>query len=187
MRIEKTAVTKELMRIDTRMQMIDMQQIDNRRFMYNPKIGILVLGYQYATTSTLISSHANELADAGITKGYDDFVRGWIGTGGDYPKGVIHFAPCVDERNIKLFNQAFDTLEMFKENGALRARWSVASGNAGSSRYPIFYGYAGTGAEILCPQAAKETAGGKSRPAETQLSTGTIGGGLFEYQYDHNR
>ena len=44
--------------------MIDMQQIDNRRFMYNPKIGILVLGYQYATTSTLISSHANELADA---------------------------------------------------------------------------------------------------------------------------
>ena len=119
MRIEKTAVTKELMRIDTRMQMIDMQQIDNRRFMYNPKIGILVLGYQYATTSTLISSHANELADAGITKGYDDFVRGWIGTGGDYPKGVIHFAPCVDERNIKLFNQAFDTLEMFKENGAL--------------------------------------------------------------------
>ena len=119
MRIEKTAVTKELMRIDTRMQMIDMQQIDNRRFMYNPKIGILVLGYQYATTSTLISSHANELADAGITKGYDDFVRGWIGTGGDYPKGVIHFAPFVDERNIKLFNQAFDTLEMFKENGAL--------------------------------------------------------------------
>ena len=119
MRIEKTAVTKELMRIDTRMQMIDMQQIDNRRFMYNPKIGILVLGYQYAATSTLISSHANELADAGITKGYDDFVRGWIGTGGDYPKGVIHFAPCVDERNIKLFNQAFDTLEMFKENGAL--------------------------------------------------------------------
>lgn len=99
--------------------MIDMQQIDNRRFMYNPKIGILVLGYQYATTSTLISSHANELADAGITKGYDDFVRGWIGTGGDYPKGVLHFAPCVDERNIKLFNQAFDTLEMFKENGAL--------------------------------------------------------------------
>lgn len=119
MRIEKTAITKELMRIDTKMQMIDMQQIDNRRFMYNPKTGILVLGYQYASTSTLISSHANELADAGITKGYDDFVRGWIGTGGDYPKGVIHFAPCVDERNIKLFNQAFDTLEMFKKNGAL--------------------------------------------------------------------
>lgn len=107
------------MRLDTRRQKIDMQQIDNRRFMYNPKTGILVLGYQYAATGTLVSSHANELADAGITKGYDDFVRGWIGTDGDYPKGVIHFAPCVEERNIKLFNQAFDTLEMFKENGAL--------------------------------------------------------------------
>ena len=119
MQIEKAAVTKELMRIDTRRQMIDMQQIDNRRFMYNPTAGILVLGYQHAATSTMVSSHANELADAGITKGYDDFVRGWIGTGGEYPKGMIHFAPCVDGRNIKLFNQAFDTLEMFKENGAL--------------------------------------------------------------------
>lgn len=119
MRIEKTAITKELMRIDTRRQKIDMQQIDNRRFMYNPKTGILVLGYQYAATSTLISSHANELAEAGITKGYDDFVRGWIGTGGNYPVGVIHFAPSVDARNIELFDRAFDTLEMFKNNGAL--------------------------------------------------------------------
>ena len=99
--------------------MINMQQIDNRRFMYNHKSGLLVLGYQYAATSRIVFSHADELAKAGITKGYDDFVRGWIGTGGDYPAGVIHFAPCVDERNIKLFNQAFDTLEMFKENGAL--------------------------------------------------------------------
>lgn len=96
-----------------------MQQIDNRRFMYNPKTGILVLGYQYAATSILISSHANELTDAGIIKGYDDFVRGWIGTGGNYPVGVIHFAPSVDARNIELFDRAFDTLEMFKNNGAL--------------------------------------------------------------------
>lgn len=119
MQIEKTSITKELMRINTRRQIIDIQQIDNRRFMYNPKTGILVLGYQYAATSTMVSSHANELADAGITKGYDDFVRGWIGTGGDYPKGVIHFAPCVDKRNITLFDRAFDTLKMFRENGAL--------------------------------------------------------------------
>ena len=53
------------------------------------------------------------------TTGYDNFVRGWIGTGGDYPKGVIHFAPCVDKRNITLFDRAFDTLKMFQENGAL--------------------------------------------------------------------
>ena len=60
-----------------------------------------------------------ELADAGITKDFDDFVRGWIGIGGDYPKGVIHFAPCVDSRNLSLFDRAFDTLELFEENGAL--------------------------------------------------------------------
>ena len=165
-----------------------MQQIDNRRFMYNPKTGILVLGYQYAATSTMVSSHANELADAGITKGYDDFVRGWIGTGGDYPKGVIHFAPCVDKRNIMLFDQAFDTLKMFQESGALAGTVVRGfGGTLGAAVIRYFHGYAGTGAETLCPQATKETAGGKSQPAENQSSTGTIGGGLFEYQYDHNR
>lgn len=43
MQIEKTAITKELIRIDTRRQVIDIQQIDNRRFMYNPKTGILAM------------------------------------------------------------------------------------------------------------------------------------------------
>lgn len=117
--MEKRAITKEIMKIDTGRQTIDMQQINNRRFMYNPKTGVLVLGYQYEVTSLKNSSHAGEMADAGITEGYDDFVRGWIGVGGDYPKGVIHFAPCADEKYINLFNQAFDTLEMFKKNGAL--------------------------------------------------------------------
>lgn len=32
---------------------------------------------------------------------------------------MIHFAPCMVKRNIKLFNRAFDTLIMFQENGAL--------------------------------------------------------------------
>lgn len=60
-------------------------------------------------------------------------------------------------------------------------------GTLGAAVIRYFHGYAGTWAETLCPQAAKETAGGKSQPAENQSSTGTIGGGLFEYQYDHNR
>lgn len=105
--------------VDTSKQAIDMQQIQNRRFMYNPKTGILVLGVQYAPKSPLLSSHADELAGAGFVKDYDDFVRGWIGTGRSYPKGVIHFAPCVDSRNVDLFDRAFCTLEMFLENGAL--------------------------------------------------------------------
>ncbi|MBQ8358457.1 MAG: hypothetical protein IJX37_00890, partial [Oscillospiraceae bacterium] len=81
MQIEKIAIQKGIMCIDTTQQSIDMQQIQNRRFLYNPRTGILVLGYQYAPRSPLLSSHADELAGAGITKDYDDFVRGWIGTG----------------------------------------------------------------------------------------------------------
>lgn len=119
MPIEKIPITADIMRIDTRTQAVDMQQIDNRRFMFDPDTGILVLGRQYAVTSPMNSSHAVELADAGITEGFDKFVRGWIGTGGEYPKGVIHFAPCADTRNTRLFDRAFDTLEMFRENGAL--------------------------------------------------------------------
>ena len=115
----KIPVVPEIMRIDTWTQAIDIQQIDNRRFMYNPDTGLLVLGRQYAVTSLLDSSHAGELASAGITKDYDAFVRGWVGTGGDYPVGVIHFAPSVDARNIELFDRAFDTLKMFADNGIM--------------------------------------------------------------------
>lgn len=43
--------------IDTSKQAIDIQQIHNRRFLYNPKTNMLVLGFQYAT-----SSHAVEIA-----------------------------------------------------------------------------------------------------------------------------
>lgn len=115
---EMVPIVREPMKIDTGAQAIDMQQIDNRRFMYNPKTATLVLGRQYREASLLTSSHAGELADAGITEGYDDFVRGWVGTGGSYPNGVIHFAPSVDAANMELFDRAFDTLEMFRENGA---------------------------------------------------------------------
>ncbi len=45
-------------------------------------------------------------------------MRGWIGTGKEYPHGIIHFAPNVDDRNTALFNRAFETLEMFAQNGA---------------------------------------------------------------------
>lgn len=107
------------MRIDTRRQTIDMRQIDNRRFLYNPKTAVLVLGRQYGKARGLPASHAVELAGAGITKDFDDFVRGWIGTSRSYPQGIIHFAPCVDEKNTALFDRVFDTLEMFRENGAL--------------------------------------------------------------------
>ena len=37
----------------------------------------------------------------------------------EYPHGIIHFAPNVDDRNTALFNRAFETLEMFVQNGAV--------------------------------------------------------------------
>lgn len=135
MLIEKIPIVPEIMRIDTRTQAIDMQQIGNRRFLFNPKTGVLVLGRQYQETSLVNASHAVELADAGITKDFDDFVRGWIGTGRNYPKGVIHFAPCVDSGNISLFDRAFDTLEMFRENGALAGTVVRGFGSRGNSPY----------------------------------------------------
>ena len=108
-----------MMKLDVAVQAFDMQDISNRRFMYNPKTGILVLGRQYGQTRGLPGSHADDLAQAGIRSGFDDFVRGWVGTGKNYPAGIIHFAPNVDAQNISLFNRAFDTLEMFQRNGAL--------------------------------------------------------------------
>ena len=39
----KIPIVPEIMRIDTWTQAIDIQQIDNRRFMYNPDTGLLVL------------------------------------------------------------------------------------------------------------------------------------------------
>ena len=58
------------------------------------------------------------MANARIYCGFDDYVRGWVGTGKDYPHGVIHFAPNVDDRNAALYDRAFKTLEMFSQNGA---------------------------------------------------------------------
>lgn len=163
---EKITITKEIMRIDTRRQTIDMRQINNRRFLYNPKTAVLVLGRQYGKTKGLPASHAEELAGAGITKDFDDFVRGWIGTSRSYPEGIIHFAPCVDERNIKLFERAFDTLEMFRENGRSGRDGDTGIGEPlGAALICHFHRFAEAGTENLCQGAAKETVGGKSCPA----------------------
>ena len=110
-------ITDSIMRIDTSRDNFNMQDIENRRFMFDPKTSTLILGYQYRN-GELISSHADEYAKAGASELFDDFVRGWIGTSKEYTDGVIHFALSVSEKNITLFEKAFDTLEMFKNNGA---------------------------------------------------------------------
>ena len=51
-----------MMKLDVTVQAFDMQDISNRRFLYNPKTGILVLGQQYGKTRGLPGSHADDLA-----------------------------------------------------------------------------------------------------------------------------
>ena len=139
MQIEKIAIRKEIMCIDTARQTIDMQQIQNRRFLYNPRTGILVLGFQYAPKSPLLSSHADELAGAGITKDFDDYVRGWVGTGRSYPKGVIHFAPSVVNGVYLCLTGLSVHWKCFRKTARWLIRSSVDSENNGNGLCQIFW------------------------------------------------
>ena len=113
----KAELTAALMLLDTRSMSFDMREIDNRRFMFSPQTGELILGRQYRG-GQLYKSHAEEHFDSGAKAPFDSFIRGWIGTGRDYPDGVIHFAPNIGTDNIPAFDNAFSTLQMFSENGA---------------------------------------------------------------------
>ena len=113
----KAELTAALMLLDTRSMSFDMREIDNRRFMFSPQTGELILGRQYRG-GQLYKSHAEEHFDSGAKAPFDSFIRGWIGTGREYPDGVIHFAPNIGTDNIPAFDNAFSTLQMFSENGA---------------------------------------------------------------------
>lgn len=115
---DRISVSDEIMVINTKKNTININEIDNRRFMFLPEKSLLVLGKQYGKTRNVIDSHAVELYQAGVTESYDSFIKGWVGSGRGFPHGVIHFAPSIDEKNIKMFDRAFDTLSMFSENGA---------------------------------------------------------------------
>ena len=105
------------MLIDTGQTAFDMRQIENRRFMFSPQSGELILGKQYKG-SQLYASHAEEHGESGAKAPYDSFIRGWVGTGRQYPHGIIHFAPNIMSANVEQFEKAFSALEMFRENGA---------------------------------------------------------------------
>ena len=110
-------ITDDLTRIDTRSGTFNMQDIENRRFMYQPQTGTLILGRQYHR-SGMYGSHAEDHGDSGAAEPFDSFIRGWIGTGKEYPHGIIHFAPNIDSHFAEQFDKGFSTLEMFAENGA---------------------------------------------------------------------
>ena len=113
----KIEIQNDVMRIDTGQTAFDMQQIENRRFMYQPQTGTLILGYQYKGNH-LASSHADEHFKSGAAEPFDSFIRGWIGSGKFYPHGIIHFAPNIPADNVQVFDRAYSTLQMFRDNGA---------------------------------------------------------------------
>ena len=114
---QKVEIANGLLLIDTNHTTFDMQAIQNRRFMFSPQTGELILGRQYRGNA-LVKSHAEEHGESGAKAPFDSFLRGWIGTGKQYKDGVIHFAPAIDASNPEQFDRAFSTVEMFARNGA---------------------------------------------------------------------
>ena len=102
-------VEKSLMVVNVRREIIDVLRITNRRFMYDPQTGILLLGDETYGKS-IRSSHAQEFHDSQAGGRFDDYLRGWVGTSRQYPRGIVHFAPAV---SMEQFDRGFDTLLMF--------------------------------------------------------------------------
>jgi hypothetical protein len=96
-----------------------MQDINNRRFMYNTDACALILGDQAAIRGDAFGSHAEDHGNSGAKEPFDCFIRGWIGIGGQSTHGVIHFAPPASGKNVDMFVAAYNTLQMFRENGAV--------------------------------------------------------------------
>ena len=94
---EKIAITNENMLIATAWDYFNIQEIQNRRFMFNPQTGTLILGRQYSGNTFVNGSHAEEHGKMNTGEPFDDFVRGWIGTGRSYKAGIIHFAPPIQK------------------------------------------------------------------------------------------
>ena len=123
------------MLIDAARQAFNMQDITNRRFMYNPNTCALILGDQEAIKGLSFGSHADDHGDSGAKAPFDSFVRGWVGTGEAYKHGVIHFAPHINGKNADRLTDGYNTLQMFRENGAIAD--TVVRGFPGAWEQPL--------------------------------------------------
>lgn len=94
-------VEKSLMVVNVRREIIDVLRITNRRFMYDPRTGVLLLGDE---------TYGKSIHDSQAGGRFDDYLRGWVGTSRRYPRGIVHFAPAV---SMEQFDRGFDTLLMF--------------------------------------------------------------------------
>lgn len=88
----KRQIEKILMVINVKREIIDVLQITNRRFMYHPQTGILILGDEMYGKS-ICSSHAQEFYTSKAEGRFDDYLRGWIGVSRNYPRGITILPP----------------------------------------------------------------------------------------------
>lgn len=116
----------------------DLQKIDNARFMFNPITNEMVVGGNDINRS----SHAEDHAKSGAQGKYDDFIKGWMGAGDDYPNGIIHFSPAVSSDRIKdadFFDKFYSTLDSFAENGANKDTIIRNGGFSGEKKFGEAY------------------------------------------------
>lgn len=106
---DEITVENSLMIVRTKLENINILHIQNRRFMYNVQSGILILGSERYGKS-ILSSHAEEFHSSMVGGCFDEYLRGWIGTGSNYPNGILHFSPAISQ---KLFDKGVDMLQMF--------------------------------------------------------------------------
>lgn len=119
--------------VDLNKASVDFMGIENRRFMYHPS-GMLVLGAEDTCLGENFSSHSEEFYE--VCKmhehelpPFDDFIRGWIGVGGAYDNGIIHFAPNIISNDMAMFEKAFSFVEAALENGFSKETWLRGFGN----------------------------------------------------------
>ena len=94
---------------------------DNRRFMYNPKTNTFVIGKLDPLSGAGVdSSHEKEFKESGAPGSRHDYpLSGWIGVGGQYPHGVIHFAPpMITDNNPQVLAAGEAIIQAFKASGA---------------------------------------------------------------------
>ena len=112
----KMIFKSEALKINTKQQTIDINGIQNRRFMYNPTTGTLLLGRHCPDDS--MPHHAEDHRRLKAEEPFESFIHGWIGYGGLYAHGVIHFTIPIEKENMERCSKALSTLEMFAHNGA---------------------------------------------------------------------
>lgn len=104
--------------LNTRTETFDINDIQNRRFMYSRKHHTLLLG-DSESGLTITGSHAEEFKNSKAPGSFDDYIRGWIGYNeSNYKSGIIHFAPEINNHSLHEGISCLDYFLMAKGIGA---------------------------------------------------------------------